>query len=197
MVFARAPVPGEAKTRLIPALGPDGAAELHRRLLLRTLETIRAGPKVLLQLWCSPTCDHPVFRYARDHLDVTLHLQSVGDLGQRMEDAFSSALQTHDFALLIGSDCPSLSTELVEHSLRALDQGQDAVIAPAQDGGYVLLGLRQVHESLFTGIPWGERDVAALTRSRMEALGWRYLELPKQWDVDVPADLSQIAGLLD
>lgn len=197
MVFARAPIPGQAKTRLIPALGPDGAAELHRRLLLRTLETVRTATAGPLELWCTPTCEHPVFTLCRERFGLTLQLQEGDDLGQRMQNAFATALEQHPFAVLVGSDCASLGTELVEQAFRTLAEGQDAVIAPAEDGGYVLLGLRRVHERLFTGVPWGDPVVAALTRSRMRALGWRYRELPHQWDVDLPADLVRIAGMLD
>lgn len=197
MVFARAPIPGQAKTRLIPALGPDGAAEVHRRLLLRTLEAVRAATAGPLELWCTPTCEHPVFTFCRDRFGLTLQPQAGDDLGQRMQNAFTAALEQHPFAVLVGSDCASLEAKLVEQAFRALEEGQDAVIGPADDGGYVLLGLRRVHERLFTGVPWGDQVVAALTRSRMRALGWRYLELPHQWDVDLPSDLVRIAGLLD
>ena len=197
MVFARAPIPGQAKTRLIPALGPDGAAELHRRLLLRTLETVRAATAGPLELWCTPTCEHPVFALCQERFGLTLRLQEGDGLGQRMQNAFTTALEQHSFAVLVGSDCASLDAAILEQAFRALTEGQDAVIAPAEDGGYVLLGLRRLHERLFTGVPWGDPVVAALTRSRMRALGWRYLELPHQWDVDIPSDLVRIAGLLD
>lgn len=197
MVFAKAPVPGLAKTRLIPALGPDGAAELHRRLLLRTLETVREASAGPLELWCTPSCEHPVFAACEERFGLSLRLQEGEDLGQRMQNAFSAALKEHPFAVLLGSDCASLEADILEQAFDALAAGQDAVIAPAEDGGYVLLGLRRVDERLFTGVPWGDRVVAALTRSRMRALGWRYLELPHQWDVDIPADLVRVAGLLE
>jgi len=192
MVFARAPVPGEVKTRLIPALGEAGAAALHRRLVshcLRAACDSRLGP---VELWCAPGVDDVFFRECERRLRVSLRSQEGGDLGERMQGAFESALARSRRAILVGSDVPALSSRYLRDADRALAKGEDAVVGPAEDGGYVLIGLSRVDSRLFGGIPWGSADVLAETRRRVAALGWRSQELPALWDVDRPEDLARL-----
>ena len=192
MVFARAPVPGEVKTRLIPSSGEAGAAALHRRLVLHCLEAAvhsRLGP---VELWCAPDAGHPFFRECEHRLGVSLHSQEGGDLGARMQRAFESALARSRRAILIGGDIPALSGQYLRDADRALAQGDDAVIGPAEDGGYVLIGLARVDPTLFRDIPWGGPDVLAETRRRIATLAWRARELPALWDVDRPEDLERL-----
>jgi rSAM/selenodomain-associated transferase 1 len=192
MVFARAPTPGEAKTRLIPALGQAGAAALHRRLVmhcLRAATNSRVGP---VELWCAPDASDPFFRECQRQLGVSLYPQGEGDLGARMQRAFESALTRARRAILVGSDIPALSTQHLRDAERALVGGDDVVIGPAEDGGYVLIGLSRCDPELFRGIPWGGSEALAETRRRIAALGWRLIELPALWDVDRPEDLERL-----
>jgi len=192
MVFARAPQPGKAKTRLIPALGKAGAAALHRRLVvhcLRAAADARIGP---VELWCTPDTSDPFFRECERSLGVSLYAQGGGDLGARMQRAFQSALARSRHAILVGSDIPTLSVQYLRDADQALAQGDDVVIGPAEDGGYVLVGLSRCDPELFRGIPWGGSEALAETRRRIAGLSWRSSELPVLWDVDRPEDLERL-----
>ena len=186
-VYARAPVPGEAKTRLIPALGPGGAAVLHARLVKRMLgEAIAAGIGPV-ELWCAPDDTHPFFAHCATHFD----------LGERMTQTIADGLGRADSVLLVGSDIPDLSAA---HLVRACDAlaASDAVFIPAEDGGYVLVGMARPHAALFKGIGWGGPQVMQATRDRAAAAGLRLVELEPLRDLDRPDDLRWIApALLD
>lgn len=192
MVFARAPTPGEAKTRLIPALGAEGAAALHRRLVMHCLGAARDSRLGPVELWCAPDASDPFFRECERRLGASLHAQGEGDLGARMLRAFESVLAHAARAILVGSDVPALSARYFRDADRALRRGDDAVIGPAEDGGYALIGLSRCDPELFRDIPWGGPGVLAQTRRRLAALSWRSSELPVLWDVDRPEDLGRL-----
>ena len=194
LVFARAPVPGAVKTRLIPALGAEGAADLHARLLARTLATAYAADLAPVELWCTPDADHPAFTGAAGDPGVTLRVQPAGDLGQRMRIALESTLADGGRALLVGCDCPALSVDDLAGAFTALAD-HDVVLGPAEDGGYVLVGARRVSPVLFDGIEWGGPRVLRQTRGRLVALGWRWHELRTLWDVDRPEDVVRCKEL--
>jgi len=190
MVFARAP--GEAKTRLIPALGEAGAAALHRRLVMHCLRAARDSRLGPVELWCAPDTSDPFFRECERRLGASLHAQGEGDLGARMQRAFESALALSPRAILVGSDIPALSPRYLRDADQALGRGDDAAIGPAEDGGYALIGLSRCDPELFRDIPWGGPEVLAETRRRLAALSWRSSELPVLWDVDRPEDLERL-----
>jgi len=190
-VFAKAPIPGQVKTRLIPALGEQGAAALHRALVVHALETAVGAGIGPVQLWCAPDARHPFFAECGRRYGVTLIAQGEGDLGARMQRAFEKLLGEAGRALLVGSDIPRMTPDYLRAADAALAQGQDAVLGPAEDGGYVLIGLRRVGAGFFEHIRWSASDVLAVTRSRIAGLGWRHLELPALWDVDRPEDLTR------
>jgi len=197
-VFAKAPIPGLAKTRLIPPLGVQGAADLQRALLRRTVEAAVAARLGPVSLWCMPSRDHPVFSMHRDESGLSLHEQTGEDLGARMLDAFA-VLCAEGPTLLVGTDCPALTVAALRSAATALRAGMDAVFLPAEDGGYVLVGLRKPAPLLFEGIPWGMETVMAETRERLSRLGWRWAEPEVLWDVDRPEDLDRLrdSGLMD
>ncbi|HTO47287.1 MAG TPA: TIGR04282 family arsenosugar biosynthesis glycosyltransferase [Burkholderiales bacterium] len=204
LVFAKAPVHGAVKTRLIPVLGAAGAAALHERFVDRALATAAAAATGPVELCCAPDAPHPALAaLARAH-GATLAKQGPGDLGDRMHAAFRRALAGAPAAIVIGCDCPALTPEHLCDAATALVSGHDAVIAPAEDGGYVLIGLRRAERSLFDGIGWGGTTVLEETRTRLAALGWRWRELETLWDVDRPEDVVRLrreiaggAGLID
>jgi len=192
VVFARAPVPGRVKTRLVPLLGKAGAARLHAQLVERTMRTALAARCGPVELHCAPRPRHPFFeRLARRH-GVRLRGQGAGDLGARMRRAFERVLRTAGAAILVGSDCPALAPSDLRAARRALRAGADVVLAPAEDGGYALIALRRVRAAPFRGIEWGGPRVLAQTRRAIARLGWRCVELRTLWDVDRPDDVARL-----
>lgn len=194
IVFARAPRPGAVKTRLIPLLGPDGAAALHMRLVRHALETAAAASPPPVELHCTPDTADPFFRLCAVEYSITTQPQTGDDLGTRMLAAFTRALADHARVLLIGSDCPALTPRHLREAEQALRGNVDAVFVPCEDGGYALIGLKRVDAGLFDGIAWGSGSVMAETRARLAKLGWAWLELETLWDVDRPEDYRRLAG---
>ncbi len=192
IVFAKAPIPGQVKTRLIPSLGASGAACLYQQLLLRTLSTVTDARAGVVELWCAPSAEHAFFLECAERFEISLCSQREGDLGERMGHAFEQTLKKTPLALLIGADCLSLRGEEVRQARSILAQGADAVIGPSEDGGYFLIGLRRLAPELFTSIAWGTGSVLAETRSRLQSLGWRWHELSEGWDVDRPEDVERM-----
>lgn len=196
MVFAKAPTPGAVKTRLIPALGEIGAAELQRQLIERTLRTAVAAGLGTAELWCAPGPEDPFFADCVKRHDIGLQAQGEGDLGMRMARALESSLATGSPGLLIGCDCPALTPVYLRAAAAALTDGNDAVLGPAEDGGYVLIGLaRSPAAQLFEDIAWGTATVMQETRARLARGHWRWRELEPLWDVDRPEDLSRLSQL--
>jgi rSAM/selenodomain-associated transferase 1 len=196
--MARAPIPGFAKTRLIPLLGPEGAAALHALLLERTLRTAVSSGFATVALWCAPDRRSPPFDALAADGRFALLDQPGGDLGARMRAAFALHLAAGGPVVLVGTDCPALCREHLDAARAALAQEADAVLLPAEDGGYAAIGLARLERSLFEGIPWGTSTVMAATRERLQRLGWRARELTPVRDVDVPEDVEWLlaSGLL-
>lgn len=196
-VFAKAPVAGEVKTRLIPRLGAAGAAALHRTLVERTLRTALDAAVGSVELWCTPSPAHPAFRSLLV-AGVVPRDQGDGDLGVRMQRAFSHAQRESSAAILIGCDCPAFSAMDLREAAAALNEGFDAVFTPAEDGGYALVAVRNMDTALFDGVDWGSDRVMAQTRERLAGLDWRWHELTMRWDVDRPEDYDRMLreGLL-
>ncbi len=210
-VFARAPQPGFAKTRLIPLLGADGAAALQRAMSWRTLQVACAAAPGQVSLWAADAPDDPFFVQCGECFGVTCHAQCEGDLGRRMADCLRRQLALHERVVLIGTDCLVWSAAALEAAARALEGAAQLAFTPAEDGGYVLVGARrlragehgeQVPLQAFAGIAWGTSQVMAQTRARLAVLGWQrgrhWAELPPLWDIDTPQDYrrAQDAGLL-
>lgn len=192
IIFAKAPEPGKVKTRLIPALGAAGAADLHRRLVQHAIGVATEAAPGPVELWCAPDAHHPFFAECRRDFGVALRSQGEGGLGERMQRAFDATLARSRGAVLIGSDIPALSAGHLRDADRALREGYDCVLGPAEDGGYVLIGLMRPDPELFHGIHWGGPDVLAETRRRIARLQRRCRELPVLWDVDRPEDLARL-----
>ena len=183
IVFAKAPVPGAAKTRLIQALGDWGAARLHARLVRHAVASALAARVGRVEL--HGTRRHSFFK----SLGVPFRLQRGRDLGERM----CHALARSPGAILIGSDCPELTVADLRRASRLLQGGCDAVLAPAEDGGYALIGLRHVAPEIFRNIGWGTSAVYDETVKRLKGSRWRALRTV--WDVDRPADLRRLSEL--
>jgi len=192
-VFARNPVAGQVKTRLAAAIGDDEAAAVYARLVERTLDAAvsarAAGVVDRIELWASPDTGAPAFAEWRDRYRVELRRQAGVDLGARMRHALHSALASGSRAILIGSDCPVLDVSYLARAAAALDD-HPAVFGPAEDGGYVLVGLSRAIDA-FSGIPWSSAETMTATRAKLDAQRVRWQELPTLWDVDSPADLAR------
>jgi hypothetical protein len=196
MIFSKAPIAGQVKTRLTPELTAEQAMQLHRELTERTLHLATRSNLCPVQLWCMPSTNHPFFTTSAQIWPVTLLQQQGIDLGERMNNAFCLALKRYSCAILIGCDCPSLTEQDLEEALTALNQRQCCVVGPAEDGGYVLIGLSQAHPQLFDNIPWGTDRVLEQTRTRIQQNNLRYHALKQQWDLDTPNDLVRYRALV-
>jgi rSAM/selenodomain-associated transferase 1 len=196
VVFAKDPVPGQVKTRLAAAIGDGDAASVYRELAERTLDTAcaarAAGIVGRVELWCDPDAARPAFVEWRERYGVDGYAQRGADLGARMRDALGHVLKNGVPALLIGTDCPALDTDYLARAASALAT-HDAVLGPAADGGYVLVGAAR-DVDLFSAIPWSTPRVMAETHARIAALGVTALELPPLWDVDTADDLARYRG---
>lgn len=197
-VFAKAPVPGAVKTRLAGVLGPDAAASLHAGLVRHALSTARHARIGPVTLWCQPDASHSFFERCAAEFAVRLEAQQGADLGERMRVAFERAWAEGGALVVIGADCPALTARHL-HSAAAALRDHDAVLVPAEDGGYVLVGLARPVKGIFEEIAWGGAAVMAQTRERLARAGARWMELAPLWDVDRPEDYARLQreGLLD
>jgi rSAM/selenodomain-associated transferase 1 len=195
MLFARVPVAGKVKTRLIPALGADGACRLYRAMLQRSLEALAQTTAAERQLWLAGDRHHQAVAIARPSDRLHVYWQQGADIGERMAQAFQHNFRAGMGPIVVaGSDCPQLTVGHYEQVLEAL-QRHDAVLIPALDGGYVLLGLSRWDASLFVDVPWGTSAVLRTTVARLESLGWSWCALPGLPDIDRAEDLVHLQGL--
>lgn len=190
-VMAKAAVPGKVKTRLIPLLGADGAAQVHAQLLARTLRTCMDAAPGAVTLFAVDDEADTGWQGMPPHL-VAQRVQQVGeDLGERMHHALGRLLERAPAAVLVGADCPDLRAGHLRQAHASL-RGRRLVFIPALDGGYVLVGATVPCRSVFTGIPWGTDRVMRDTRAVMQGLGWRrgheWDELEPLADLDEPQD---------
>ena len=187
VLFLRAPVLGQAKTRLAREIGSVPALRVYKRLVAHALNGLR-GLEHPLQCWYAGdvsvlTACWPELRTMR------LRPQWGADLGERMANAIAGApVEAGEPVVLIGSDCPGIDAAYVREAFAALDAGADLILGPASDGGYGLIGMRECRYELFRGVPWSTDAVAAVTRRKAVALGLRVTSLAEIWDVDNAAD---------
>jgi rSAM/selenodomain-associated transferase 1 len=189
-ILAKAPLPGHAKTRLIPALGAEGAALLQEWLLLRTVTLAFDAGTGPVRLWWDGAPDHPALAACRALGPLESRRQPDGDLGERMHAAIVAS-GTPGGTLVIGTDCPALTTAHLREAAAQLAT-HDAVLCPAEDGGYVLIGARRPAPALFADIGWGSSLVMEQSRNRLLSLGWTWSEPVTLWDVDRPEDLERL-----
>lgn len=191
VIFAKAPQPGAVKTRLIPALGAEGAAALARRMLSHTLQQALAAGVGPVELCMSPAPGDAAWQSVALPTAVVRTAQDEGDLGQRMASAVARITRQRQSVLLFGTDCPALTATHLAEAARQLAQ-HDAVLLPVADGGYILIGLKAPCPELFTDMPWSTSAVAAETQRRMAALDLRVWQGPTLHDIDEAADLTHL-----
>ncbi len=194
VVMAKAPVAGYAKTRLIPALGAEGAAALAQWLLDRTMAAVLAARLGPVELCCAPEPSHAAFDAWASQPGVKLTRQGEGDLGERMASVFERWQHDATRVMLIGTDAPCLDADVLRGAAQALET-HDAVFVPAFDGGYALVGLRRPVPQLFTRMPWSTPEVMQRTRERLHTGALRHAELAALHDIDEAADLVHLQGL--
>jgi rSAM/selenodomain-associated transferase 1 len=191
-ILAKAPLAGLAKTRLAAQLGAERAALLAARLIERAVETASRSGVGPVTLWAAPDAAHPLFQTVRARHGLRLERQSEGDLGARMYAAMAAAKGP---ALVIGTDCPALTANDLQRAAETLRHNADAVIFPAEDGGYGLIGLRAPQRAVFEAIDWGTNRVLGETRRRFKELGLTWQEPVTLWDLDLPTDIDRLADL--
>ena len=188
VILAKHPTPGFAKTRLIPALGEAGAAQLAQRMLDAAIVKAIAAETGPVELCVTPDADNAVWQNLRRAGDVTITSQGDGDLGVRMARASQRVIGGGDAILLIGTDCIELDVAQIRDAAAALTC-HDLVLSPTFDGGYALIGLRHFHAALFSDIAWSTNTVAKTTIARAAALGLSVHLGPKLHDIDEIDDL--------
>ena len=194
-IFAKAPVAGQVKTRLCPPLTPEQAADLCRCFLLDTVERMCGLEAVQVFLAITPADSQPLFRSLLP-FPVRYQPQRGASLGERQMNTLHDLLAAgFSRAVLIGSDIPSLPVAHVQAAFRRLeDPGCDAVFGPSRDGGYYLVGVREVHRPLFENIAWSTPQVLQQTLEQARKHGYRVALVPSWYDVDTPQDLLRLAG---
>ncbi|WP_101760004.1 TIGR04282 family arsenosugar biosynthesis glycosyltransferase [Oceanicoccus sp. KOV_DT_Chl] len=189
LVFAKAPVAGQVKTRLQPLLSAAQSARLHERLIQHCLQQLSLTERWQLELWVGSA--HACWSQMCEDFSGELFYQQGEDLGARLSHALTNTLERADKVIVVGTDCPSLNQQTLFAAFAALDN-YDVVVGPANDGGYVLLAMKAPSPSLFQGISWGGDQVLAQTLDRIRALGLSYCELPSMSDIDRPEDFLQL-----
>lgn len=195
IIFTKSPVLGEVKTRLQPNFSPEQSLKLHKILLKKTLELTKELSGYDVELCCTPSRTTMFFLECENNYPIQLSNQYGADLGERMAFSLSVALQTYEKVVVIGTDCPDIDAYYIGAAFAALDN-VDAVVGPAVDGGYVLLGLRKFSPELFSGIAWGGDMVLIQTENALDELAWSYKELGIMHDIDRPEDLLRHPDLI-
>jgi rSAM/selenodomain-associated transferase 2/rSAM/selenodomain-associated transferase 1 len=188
-ILAKAPVPGFAKTRLIPLLGAWGAARAQRQFTLQAIDTAQQARTGAVTLWCAPDAEQHFFRALKKHFGIACVAQPSGDLGERMRRCAEQHFSNADAPplLIMGTDCPVLSPGRLQEAARSLVV-HDACLIPAEDGGYVLLGLKKMIPEVFSNIEWSTPRVFSQTQERLAQAGASVAFLPTLWDIDEPHD---------
>lgn len=192
LIFAKAPVPGRVKTRLIPFLGKEGACELYTHMATDIISRLSASFLCPVHLYCQPDPSHIFFREHARRQYIEVGSQTGSDPGARMHNAIAHGLKKYQKAIVIGTDCPDYSAEYVEEAIKQLDV-IDVVVGPAYDGGFVLIGMKKVYASIFHKVEWGGKNVLQTTRRNIATQKLTSNLLPPLHDVDTVEDLKYIS----
>ncbi len=188
LVFCKAPQTGKVKTRLAKDIGETAAKAVHEYLAWHCLQQMSGFAVAPVELWCAPDMDHDFFNHCHTELGIPLKQQVGNDLGQRMQHAINETLRNHAPVVLIGTDCPALTADYLQSACVVASQNK-TVIVPAEDGGYVLLGMNKLQPELFVDMPWGTSQVYAETVTRVTG---EVETLRPLWDIDYITDLRRL-----
>ncbi len=190
ILFAKAPVNGMVKTRLIPDIGEVAATKVHEQLVIHCLQVLTEAMLSPVELWCAPDTKHTFFAECEKKFPISLHKQQGAGLGERMHHALTLQPNASP-TLLIGSDVPAISVDYLRKAMQVLSSGESWVFGPAEDGGYVLVGCNESDERMFSDILWGTNLVLKQTLDNAEEVGCKPFLLDALWDVDNYADLQR------
>ena len=194
-LLVRSPVLGQVKTRLQPLLGDDGAFEAHISLFSHVNNICQSwcakSKQRQCRVWVTSSTAHAVFAECS-----WVGVQPPGDLGDRLHHISRFGFDKGERVMLVGADAASITSDLLDQAETVLQDAEQVVVAPSEDGGYVLLGLLEPDFRVFDQLPWGTDRVMVITRERFQELGWSWQELPTQWDVDTPGDWQRFLEYL-
>jgi rSAM/selenodomain-associated transferase 1 len=195
LLFAKAPVAGKVNTRLIPDIGVQAATKLQHDLIHQRLSMLKQANLCAVSLMCSPDVQDDYFMHCKEHYPITLLAQSGADLGARMLNAIKQALQQYKYCIVIGTDAPALDEVLIRQAIERLKKESEVVFVPAEDGGYVLVGLQKPYEFLFQDISWGSAEVMRQSISKLKKNGISFDELATCWDIDRLEDYQRYLAI--
>lgn len=188
-IFAKAPIDGFVKTRLIPELGVKAATDVYITLLSSVVE-LAASSSYSVQLWCAPDLQHDFFQQVAKKYKFALRKQRGANLGDKMKYALEQGLHEANRVVLIGADCPVFTLNYLMEAFQLLTDSK-VVLGPAEDGGFVLIGCTKVHDNMFTQVDWGKATVLSQTLKALTGAKLTYSLLPMLWDVDTLSDLKR------
>ncbi len=191
LLFAKAPVTGKVNTRLIPDIGVQAATKLQDELIIQRLLMLTRANLCAVHLMCSPNVKNDYFVRCNEQYPITLLAQSGTDLGMRMLNGVKQALQQYKYCIVIGTDAPALDEMLIEQAIECLKTNTEVVFVPAEDGGYVLVGLQKPHKFLFQDITWGSAQVMQQSRNKLNKNSISFYELETCWDIDRVEDYQR------
>lgn len=192
-LFMKAPVPGLVKTRLHPPLTLEQAACIHEMLCARLCETLCQLPGITTEVWAGSDASHPFFGQLQQQFGVAVHEQPAGDLGARMQATLQDGLRRSPRVLIVGGDCLSVDPAYVQEALSYLVGADRAVLGPAEDGGYVLVGAAEARVGMFADVAWGSDQALSQTLRNFRRLDYDVTLLASRWDIDTFADLQSHA----
>jgi len=195
LVYAKAPVEGAVNTRLIPDIGIQAATKLQYDLIHQRLSMLENARLCSVYLMCAPDTQHECFQQCNEKYSITLSAQSGSDLGERMFNGIRHALLQFKYCIVIGTDAPALDETMIRRAIDILHSGKDVVFVPAEDGGYVLVGLQHPYDFLFRQISWGSSKVMQQSRNQLDSHGIPYTEMSTCWDVDRLDDYQRYLAL--
>lgn len=191
LIFAKAPIPGQVKTRLTPAITPTQAAKLHEQLFHHTLNTVQQTQLAPIEIWTALEHTHPMFQTYQQQ-NIPIHQQQGKTLGERLNHATQQTLKNSKKVIVIGSDCAILTKHYIQQAIIKLTTKNDCIIGPAEDGGYVLIGLQKHHPEIFNNINWGTNTVLKQTQQQLNKIKWSHQLLPTLWDIDRIEDVKRL-----
>lgn len=192
-LFMKAPVPGRVKTRLCPPLSSMQAARVHETLCLRLCEKLSSVPGMTTEIWAGGDVSHPFFTELSQRFGLPVYEQINGDLGEKMHHAIQTGLMRAESVIVVGGDCLSVDATYVQEAGAALERYSDAVIGPALDGGYVLVGAKRCIKGMFDHVAWGTDQALSATLANFLRLNISITALSDRWDIDTVDDLENYA----
>ena len=194
-LFVKAPLKGKVKTRLIPALGEMEVLKLYEAMLEYMIALLCKPRYCKVELWVALDSEHEFIQRMAKQYACTVYAQQGESLGERMQYAVASGLESKQRVVLVGGDCLSVDLPYIKNAVALLDCEGGAVIGPAEDGGYVLLAVTKLEEAMFEGIEWGSSGVLKQTLKKCVQQNYVCQLLDMRWDLDRPEDLQRLVGI--